>query len=194
MNWLAHAFLSRTNVEFRIGNILPDLVSITALREFSPLYQEGIRCHRIIDKFTDAHPIVKAGIQRLPTHYKRYGGILTDMFYDHFLAKNWLYYSPISLNNFTKEFYTDVQRIERDLPPDIFRKFQGILGHNIFKAYEDITGLETALQRIDLRLRRPANLGGAIVILKDHYNLYETDFFEFFSELQRHIKPILVDQ
>ncbi|MEN0036675.1 MAG: hypothetical protein AAGC78_06390 [Cellvibrio sp.] len=36
MNWLAHAYLSKRNIEFRVGNILPDLVSITELKKFSP--------------------------------------------------------------------------------------------------------------------------------------------------------------
>ncbi|HTF95016.1 MAG TPA: ACP phosphodiesterase [Cellvibrio sp.] len=193
MNWLAHAFLSRTNVEYRVGNILPDLVSITVLKEFSPPFQEGIRCHREIDKFTDAHPIVKKGMQRLPANYKRYGGILTDVFYDHFLAKNWQYYSSISLSNFTKQFHADLKRIERDIPADIFKKFQSILEHKIFEAYENVSGIEIALQRIDLRLRHPANLSGAITVLENYYSDYESEFSEFFSELQYHVRPLLSD-
>ena len=193
MNWLAHAFLSRTNVEYRVGNILPDLVSITVLKEFSPPFQEGIRCHREIDKFTDAHPIVKKGIQRLPANYKRYGGILTDVFYDHFLAKNWQHYSSISLSNFTKQFHADRKRIERDIPADIYEKFQSILEHKIFEAYENVSGIEIALQRIDLRLRHPANLSGAITVLENYYSDYESEFSDFFSELQYHVKPLLSD-
>jgi acyl carrier protein phosphodiesterase len=89
MNWLAHLFLSKQNIEYRVGNLLPDFLPITELVKFSQPFQEGITCHRIIDSFTDSHPIVKNSITRIPATYKRFGGILTDVFYDHFLAKNW---------------------------------------------------------------------------------------------------------
>lgn len=191
MNWLAHAYLSKPNIEFRVGNILPDLVSITELKKFSPPYQEGIVCHKVIDAFTDSNPIVKNSIKRMPAHYKRYGGILTDVFYDHFLAKNWKVYSALGLNEFSKHFYRDLDFIEREIPADILYKFKRIFEHNIFETYQDISGIHVALQRIDLRLRKPANLGGATAILEEYYDLYEAEFATFFTGLQRHIEPYI---
>ncbi|PUA29490.1 MAG: hypothetical protein B0W54_02565 [Cellvibrio sp. 79] len=191
MNWLAHAYLSKPNIEFRVGNILPDLVSITELRKFTPPFQEGIICHKAIDAFTDSHPIVKNSISRMPANYRRYGGILTDVFYDHFLAKNWAAYSTIGLNEFSKNFYRDLERIERDVPEDIFYKFKRMFEHNIFETYTDISGINVALQRIDSRLRRPANLGAATAILIENYDLVEMEFTLFFAELRTSIEPHL---
>jgi acyl carrier protein phosphodiesterase len=193
MNWLAHAFLSKPNIAFRVGNILPDLVSITELKKFPPPIQDGIRCHKAIDIFTDSHPIVKHSINRLPAHYKRYGGILTDVFYDHFLAKNWNHYSSIDLNNFTQDFNADLKFIARDIPEEILAMFQRMLKHNVFVSYRDISGIKTTLQRIDLRLRKPANLGSAIHALEDHYDIYETEFSAFFDELQIYVKPYITE-
>ena len=168
MNWLAHAYLSKSNIEFRVGNILPDLVSITELRKFTPPFQEGIICHRAIDAFTDSHPIVKNSVSRIPANYRRCGGILTDVFYDHFLAKNWAAYSSLELQEFSRHFSRDLERIEREIPADIFYKFKRMFEHNIFETYQDISGISIALQRIDLRLRRPANLGAATLILVEN--------------------------
>ena len=189
MNWLAHALLSKPDIAFRVGNILPDLVSITELKNFSPAFQEGIRCHQAIDIFTDSHPIVRSGINRLPENYRRYGGILTDVFYDHFLAKNWAHYSPISLHTFTNNFYRDLQLIENDIPADILAIFQRMLQNKIFENNKDISGIKMVLQRIDVRLRRPANLGAAIVFLEENYDAYEMDFCSFFPALKKHIQP-----
>jgi len=191
MNWLAHAYLSKRNIEFRIGNILPDLVSITELKKFSSLFQEGIACHKAIDLFTDSHPIVKNSISRMPANYRRYGGILTDVFYDHFLAKNWELYSSVSLSEFSKGLYRELNSIEDDVPDEILYKFRRIFEHNIFETYKDISGIEIALQRIDLRLRRSAKLSSAIAILEQHYDLYEAEFAGFFVELQTHVKPYI---
>jgi acyl carrier protein phosphodiesterase len=191
MNWLAHAYLSKPNIEFRVGNILPDLVSITELRNFPPLYQEGISCHKAIDAFTDSHPIVKGSISRMPQNYKRFGGILTDVFYDHFLAKHWVLYSSVSLNEFSHGFYADLQTVKNNLPGDVFYKFQRMFENKIFETYQDISGISIALQRIDSRLRRPANLGDGMEVLEKYYADYEQDFFLFFSQLQRHVDPYI---
>jgi acyl carrier protein phosphodiesterase len=193
MNWLAHAYLSKRNIEFRVGNILPDLVSITELNTFPAAYQEGIRCHRAIDRFTDVHPIVKSGISRMPAEYRRYGGIVTDVFYDHFLAKHWACFSPVSLHEFAQGFYRDLALISDELPPDIFYRFQRILEHRVFESYQQVAGIELALQRIDGRLKRPVNLGAAVAVLNEHYELFENEFMRFFTELQQHIKPYIAD-
>ncbi len=194
MNWLAHAFLSKRNIEFRVGNILPDLLSISEVKKFPAAYQEGILCHRVIDRFTDAHPIVKAGISRMPREYKRYGGVLTDVFSDHFLAKHWLRFSPVALDEFSLNFHEDLVLISHELPQDIFFHFQRILVNKVFESYQNVVGVELALQRINGRLKRPANLGAAVTILSDHYELFESEFDEFFSELQQHIKPYVSER
>ena len=193
MNWLAHAYLSKRNIEFRVGNILPDLVSITELKKFSPPFQEGIICHKAIDIFTDSHPIVKTGISRMPANFKRYGGILTDVFYDHFLAKNWSLYSPVELEKFSKDLYRDLDNIEEEVPDEILYKFRRIFEHNIFESYKDVSGIGIALQRIDLRLRRPAELGRAIALLEQDYDLYELEFSRFFAELQAYVRPYIIE-
>lgn len=180
MNWLAHAYLSKRNIEFRVGNILPDLVSITELKKFSPPFQEGIICHKAIDIFTDSHPIVKTGISRMPANFKRYGGILTDVFYDHFLAKNWASYSAIGLGQFSSNIHRDLREIEGDIPDEILFKFKRIFEYHIFESYKDVSGVGIALQRIDLRLRRPVGLANAITLLEQDYDLYEQEFSRFF--------------
>lgn len=193
MNWLAHAYLSKRNIEFRVGNILPDLVSITELKKFSPPFQEGIICHKAIDIFTDSHPIVKTGINRMPAHFKRYGGILTDVFYDHFLAKNWANYSAVGLSQFSGNIHRDLYGIEGNIPDEILFKFKRIFEHHIFESYEDIAGVGIALQRIDLRLRKPAGLANAITLLEQDYDLYEQEFSRFFAELQAYVRPYIIE-
>ncbi|RYY04851.1 MAG: DUF479 domain-containing protein [Gammaproteobacteria bacterium] len=193
MNWLAHAYLSKQNIEFLVGNILPDLVSITELKKFSAPFQEGISCHKAIDAFTDSHPIVKNGISRMPANYKRYGGILTDVFYDHFLAKNWALYSSEGLGEFSRNIYRDLSSMKENIPDEILYKFKRIFEHNIFESYKDISGIKIALQRIDLRLRKPADLGSAVAILEQHYDLYESEFTMFFAELQKHVSAYIIE-
>ncbi len=59
MNWLAHAFLSNPDIEFRLGNVLADLVKDADRASMPAAFQAGLRQHQEIDAFTDAHEIVQ---------------------------------------------------------------------------------------------------------------------------------------
>ncbi len=93
MNWLAHLFLSEPTPAFRIGSLLPDILPSRELQHLGREFQRGIERHRQIDAFTDSHAIVRRSILLLGPGFRRFGGILVDMFYDHFLASDWSRYS-----------------------------------------------------------------------------------------------------
>ncbi len=77
--------------------------------------------HRAIDTFTDAHPIFRQSTKRLHENYHHYAGVIVDVFYDHFLAKNWTKYSDEKLDLFVERFYQSLQ----DNHCYSFRKNQG---------------------------------------------------------------------
>jgi hypothetical protein len=89
MNWLAHLFLSDPEPACRIGNLLPDFLSANVLAGLPAAFQRGIAQHRRIDAYTDAHPVFRRSVQRFAPPFRRYGGVLVDIFYDHFLARDW---------------------------------------------------------------------------------------------------------
>ena len=187
MNWLAHLYLSKPNSAFRVGNLLPDLASKAHLANLSMEFQAGIDCHRRIDLFTDSHPVVRRSIGRFPPPYRRFGGILTDIFYDHFLACEWDAYSKIALQNFVAEVYTDFERHRAELPTEINERLDQIKNANWIGSYAEIGGIAEALRRLGLRLRRPSDLAGAISILERDYELFQEDFRMFFPELVAHV-------
>jgi len=188
MNWLAHLYLSEPTVESRIGNLLPDFVPVHQWAQFPPPFQEGIQRHRQIDAFTDAHPLVKHHIQHMPSDYKRFGGVLLDMFFDHFLAKDWHRYADVSLWAFADEFHRSVASIESSLPVELQAKLKKLEQHQVLCSYATVDGIETALERMGARLRRPVALGGAIAVLTTNYNIYQQVFDQFFPELQTHVQ------
>ena len=75
MNWLAHGFLSEPNIEFRLGNLLSDLVRGDARAAVGAEFLRGAHCHHAIDAFTDAHPIVlrsRARIAAVPRSFENF--------------------------------------------------------------------------------------------------------------------------
>ena len=82
MNWLAHVFLSEQNLEFRLGNLLADIVRGEQRSGMSADFLRGVQCHQAIDSFTDSHPLVRRSRARIGAEQRRFSGVLVDVFYD----------------------------------------------------------------------------------------------------------------
>ena len=90
MNFLAHAYLSGDNPKILVGNFIGDFVKGSDLRErYDSSIAYGIELHRMIDTFTDSHPVVMNSKIRLRETYRHYAPVIVDMYYDHFLAAGW---------------------------------------------------------------------------------------------------------
>ena len=108
MNYLAHALLAGPLATDRVGGVAGDFVKgLLQPRPawLDPALAEGVRLHRRIDSFADTHPAFRRSRARVSDTRKRFGGVLVDMFYDHFLAVHWHHYSPAPLTDFTAETY-----------------------------------------------------------------------------------------
>jgi acyl carrier protein phosphodiesterase len=187
MNWLAHLLLSEPSPAFRVGNLLPDILSAAELKRLPPEFQRGIRRHLQIDAFTDSHAIVRRSILLLGPAHRRFGGILTDMFYDHFLACDWHRYSEATLEEFSSTIYSSFESLAEDLPPAAALRLQQIKAADLLCSYRDIDGIRRALKRMGARLRRPTALETSIAELELHYDVLHADFTEFFAELRDYV-------
>lgn len=188
MNWLAHLLLAEPNPEGRLGNLLGDLVKGEAKKALSPGLQQGIECHQAIDIFTDCHPIVKRSKRRIDSKYRRFAGILIDVFYDYLLANNWQDYSDISLAEFTTSVYESWSSNLSTLPVYPQEVVRRLMVEDWLGSYRTLEGIENTLARISWRLNRRSqrnyNLTLAIAQLTDNYCLLERDFKQFFPQLQ----------
>ena len=102
MNFLAHIYLSGDNELVKIGNFMADNITGNKYEHFPEDVQKGIMLHRAIDSYTDAHPVFRQGTKRLHPVYHHYAGVIMDMFYDHFLAKNWQDYHHLPLKQYAR--------------------------------------------------------------------------------------------
>lgn len=188
MNWLAHLYLSDANAQFRVGNLLPDLTSASRLVGLPEPYQRGIRRHRQIDVFTDAHPRVKSSVLRFPKPYRRYGAILTDVYFDHFLARDWLKYSEVPLSEFIGDVYRDIEACLPEVPPEVADILRRMRDENWLAAYHHIPGVRETLRRMSRRFRRPFDLSGSLPIFQEHGDAFADDFHCFFPELMMRVE------
>jgi acyl carrier protein phosphodiesterase len=194
VNWLAHAFLSEPDAEFRIGNVVADLVKGRERSAMSPAFQRGAQRHQKIDMFTDGHPVVHRSRSRIGDEYRRVAGILVDIFYDHFLARDWDRYSPQPLEAFTAGFYAEIQAWADHLPEEAQATVARMVHEDRLGSYLRIEGIEMALQRVSQRLEaRTGHVFGlerAITELHANFDGLESDFAEFFPALQQHVAKL----
>ncbi len=187
MNWLAHLYLSEPSPAFRIGNLLPDLLPLPALQSLEPEMQRGVEQHRRIDAFTDSHALVRASICRIEPPFRRFGGILTDVFFDHFLARQWAAFSNQPLTDFVEEVYGSFTTHQAQIPFEAHAALQHMEANDWLRSYQHLDGLSRALHRIGRRFRRPVPLDEAMPLFERHYEAFQADFAAFFPELVVHV-------
>lgn len=184
MNYLAHIYLSGNNDLLKIGNFMADGIRGKDYLNFEEDVKNGILLHRKIDSFTDAHLIYRKSKHRLHEKYGHYSGVIMDIFYDHFLAKNWQKYSDENLESYVDNFYNLLE----ENPEILTIKTKNLLPYmrkdNWLLSYQSINGIEKILFQMDYRTKHRAKMHEAVIELKFFYKEFEEDFTLFFEELK----------
>ncbi len=188
MNFLAHLFLSGTDEEVMVGNLLGDFMKGRKVTSFDDKIIKGILLHRKIDEFTDNHPLVIKSKERLRPLFKHYTPVVADIYYDHFLAANWNEYSEITLKKFAKQCYLVLRKHKELFPPRFQQALVYMRFRNVLVSYAKFSGIDFAFNRMAIRSNYPSNLNNATEELKVNYKLYLSEFREFFPQLQDYIK------
>lgn len=183
MNYLAHIYLSGDNDMVTIGNFIADGIKGLTYKTYPKEIQIGILLHRNIDSFTDAHPVFRQSTKRLHKKYGHYSGIIVDILYDHFLAKNWNKYSNISLETYTEYFYKLLENHHELLPLRIQKMIPYMLTDNWLVSYASLDGILKVLEGMNRRTKNRSRMDEAINELNDFYSEFETEFTTFFDEL-----------
>ncbi len=186
MNWLAHLHLSPPDAAWRIGNLLPDLLPHGALAALPTPFRGGVEHHRAIDRFTDNHPVFRQSCRRIDGPLRRYGPILVDIFYDHFLSSSWNEHSGEPLGKFVAEFHASIEAHRAILPADAYTRLCRIRDGRWLLSYGDAEGVRATLGRLAHRLRRPVDLAAGADVLIGGYADFAADFARFYPELVRH--------
>lgn len=190
MNYLAHLYLAPPDPEAWIGNLMGDFVKGPVPQWLSPACRAGIRLHRAVDSFTDQHPVVHGARQRFAPPYRRYAGIVLDLYFDHLLACNWDCYADEPIEVFIEKVHcTLVHRYHR-LPSNMRPRMRYLVERNLLLSYRDTASVRAALSGIGSRLRRPFPLEQAMDTAEQARPALEADFRRFFPELTAYAKAM----
>ncbi|NVO11618.1 MAG: DUF479 domain-containing protein [Bacteroidales bacterium] len=183
MNFLAHLYLSGSDVEIRLGNFIGDYVKGKSFDQYPVGVQKGIILHRDIDTFTDKHQSTRECINLLRPGYGKYAGVVVDVLFDHVLANEWYRYSESDLKWYTRKFYLQMV-LKYSLLPVRVREFLPFMIHsNRLYSYRTKEGLGKAIEIMSSVTSLPSKPGYAIETLDLNYEGIFRNFNMLFPEM-----------
>ena len=180
---MANIYLSGNDESVIIGNFIADGIKGKRYLKYPPAIAKGILLHRAIDSFTDAHPTVHQSTARLHKNYGHYSGVIVDILYDHFLAKNWSKYSEVPLDEYVSDFYKLLRKNFTMLPARIQRMMPYMIADNWLLSYATVEGISKILAQMNVRTKGVSKMNLAVAELEEYYNEFEAEFTSFFDEL-----------
>lgn len=184
MNYLAHLYLSFNDPEIMIGNFIADHVKGKAVEKYTGRVRKGIALHREIDTFTDQHPVTLRSKERLRPVFRKYAPVIVDLYYDHFLARDWSLYHHRPLADFAQYSYALMLNHRTLLPERTVYMLGFMESQNWLLKYATVDGLQRALTGLSKRTAFESNMEHAHEFLKQHYTDFEKEFEQFFPELR----------
>jgi len=185
MNYLLHLLLSQPHDEHYIGNMIGDFVKGPLDKQFTPRIMAGLRRHRNIDSFAEQHQAFRRSKRRIDPSYGHYRGIMVDLFYDHFTARNWQRYCSTPLDEFAEYIYQLLSQ-RTDLPPQFSALIPRMIEYNWLVSYRQTETISRALTSISQRIRRTNPLASGADELLKHYTDFERDCHEFIIAARQH--------
>ena len=183
VNYLAHLYLAGDDPESFIGSLMGDFLKGAIDHTLPPTIRHGVWLHRRVDSYTDAHPTVINSKRRIQPEFRRYAGILVDLYYDHFLARDWSNYSDVALDDFAQAVYRIVDAHHHRFPAPMQLSMLYMTETSLLQSYRELSGIERALRGVETRLKRPSRLREAIVDLEHNHSALAEDFATFFPDL-----------
>ena len=191
MNFLAHLHLSDRSPGSMLGGILADIVRGPDVASLPADVQAGVRLHRLIDAFTDRHPVVMRSIGRVSDRLGWFAGIVIDIYYDHILARDWHRYEPEPLRAFADRAYRVFEEALPLLSEENAGRLHGYVVNDILVRYATADGIAEALARVSDRIARrmptrAIRLEAAMPDLVAADAALAADFHAFYPELIAH--------
>lgn len=166
-----------------IGNFIADSVKGKNWEQYDPGISEGILMHRRIDDFTDKHPVFRETVALLRPYFGKFSGVVGDIYYDHFLAKDYSRHGEVSLVEFTQRVHTLLNGSEHIMPVRSRLFLEYMRMKNIPLPYADTEGIGMVLVGMSRRAGVENNMQEGRTVLKKLYPELQEQFSRFFPEV-----------
>ena len=185
MNHLAHLYLSSDKEEEMVGQFIADAVKGNDFNLYSPDIRQGILLHRWVDSFTDTHDLVKELRAEYRPKLGLYSGVLIDLVFDYFLAKDFQIHSGIELEEFQQFTFSVLNKHEDHFPEKMKKYFFHMKDKEFMMKYAHTVEMANIVRQMGNRIPRGESLLAAGDFFEDYVEMASAYFPTFFEELKR---------
>jgi acyl carrier protein phosphodiesterase len=188
MNFLAHLHLADPDPGLMLGGVVADFARNPEIATLPEEVRRGVQLHRLIDGFTDRHPVVQRSVGRISPRMGWFSGIVIDIYYDYILGRDWERYSAEPLRAFADRAYGLLEGLYPVAPPDGQWFLRRLIDRDYLYGYSTTEGITLALDRVSRRIaeripQKAIPLTDALPDLRAADAELAADFHTFYPEL-----------
>lgn len=182
MNYLAHSVISleideKINKNTLYGNFTGDFYKGRIEKiDLQEDLKSGIILHRLIDKISDRKENFLN--EFLQEKFGIFKGIVSDMYIDHFLCKNFenIFSGNLDFGNVKKverKIIKNIEKYDRFFPNDFKNFFDWLRREKVLARYKNLDFLERVFLGMSKRVRKGEILRNAVCELRRNYGEFE---------------------
>ena len=182
MNYLAHSVISleideKTNKNTLYGNFTGDFYKGRIEKiDLQENLKSGIILHRLIDKISDRKENFLN--EFLQEKFGIFKGIVSDMYVDHFLCKNFenIFSGNPDFGNVKKverKIIKNIEKYDKFFPNDFKNFFDWLRREKVLARYKNLDFLERVFLGMSKRVRKGEILRNAVCELRKNYGEFE---------------------
>ena len=189
MNYLAHSVISleideKTNKNTLYGNFTGDFYKGRIEKiDLQEDLKSGIILHRLIDKISDRKENFLN--EFLQEKFGIFKGIVSDMYVDHFLCKNFenIFCENPGFENVEKverKIIKNIEKYDEFFPSDFKNFFDWLRREKVLARYKNLDFLEKVFFGMSKRVRKGEILRNAVCELRRNYGEFEDNSIKEF--------------
>ena len=168
-----------------VGQFIADAVKGNDFNAYTPNIRQGILLHRWVDSYTDTHELVKELRAEYRPKLGLYSGVLIDLVFDYFLAKDFQLHSGWELSEFQQFTFSVLNKHEEKFPERMKNYFFHMKDKEFMMKYAHPVGMAVIVRQMGMRSARGEALIQAGDYFLDHVEAASKYFPSFFQDLQR---------
>lgn len=189
MNYLAHSYLVFSDGQL-VGQFLEDYIKNSERFSLPEEFQKGIRLHREIDTFTDAHPVISEAKKLFSPLVRLYSGAFVDVVMDYFLANDSGINSPENWKKHSQRVYRVLEENKNWFPEAFHLKLKKMKEDDWLYNYREDWGIQFSLQNVLNRAKYLDKQLPVMDVFMKHKPQFQTYYSEFFPQLMDYVRTI----
>ncbi len=190
MNYLAHAYFSYREPPTLVGNLISDFIKGKKQFDYPLDIQKGIRLHRLIDSYTDAHLAIQEAKKVFRKDYRLYAGAFVDVSFDYFIANDSQFFADEDeLASFANFAYNALDTYASWIPEIAKGYMLKMVEQNWLFHYRSFWGIEKSFGGVVYRSLHLSDSATAFLLFQTNlkyleacYNAFKTDLIKMVAE------------